>query len=114
MDNENTIQFIRGDTYAIQLTVKDANGDPYVPMPNDILTMTVREKDYRGLIVIQKISGDNDVIVIDGGWQITIQPNDTSELEYKSCVYDIELNMSGIIQTVIPLSKFILDKEVTY
>jgi hypothetical protein len=43
-----------------------------------------------------------------------LQPEDTADLPYGKYVYDIELDMDGIIQTVIPMSSFILDKEVTY
>lgn len=48
------------------------------------------------------------------GWSITLNPEDTADLAYGKYVYDIELDMDGVIQTVIPMSSFILDKEVTY
>ena len=111
---ENTIQFIRGDTYVTNILVKDAQGIEYVPSQDDVITMTVRANDHRGEIVIQKKTGDPSVEQYAGGWKITYNPADTSGLPYKTYVYDIELNMSGVVKTVIPLDKFILDKEVTY
>lgn len=111
---DHTIRFIRGDTYVVNLSVTDADGNLYIPRMSDILTMTVRLKDYKGEIVIQKKTGDADVVITDTGWKIIIQPADTSELLYRAYVYDIELNMLGVVKTVIPLNKFILDKEVTY
>lgn len=110
----NPIQFIRGDTYVVNLSIADSNGDPYIPQMGDTVTMTVRQKDHRGVVVIQKKTGDADVVVTETGWKIIIQPADTSTLPYQPYVYDIELNMSGVVKTVIPLDKFILDKEVTY
>lgn len=83
-------------------------------MVTDILTLTVRMNDYRGTIVFQKQTPSPDIIADAGGWDIIIQPEDTKDLPYKPYVYDIELNMSGVIQTVIPISPFSLDKEVTY
>ena len=111
---DHTIQFVRGDTHIISLSVTDANNNPYIPKETDVLKMTVRLNDYKGAVAIQKVSGDGDIIQTSSGWDITIQPEDTAELAYKPYVYDIELNMLGVVQTVIPYSKFILDKEVTY
>ena len=114
MANINAIRFIRGDTHVINLGVTDRNGNPYAPAAEDLITMTVRANDHRGDIVLQKRSGDGDVLLQAGGWKIVIQPSDTALLPYKNYVYDIELDMSGVIQTVIPLNNFVLDKEVTY
>lgn len=111
---DHTIRFIRGDTYVVNLEVKDSAGFPYVPLEADTITMTVRLNDYKGMIVIQKKTGDSDVAATETGWRIVLQPSDTSALQFRNYVYDMQLDMSGVIQTVIPLSKFILDKEMTY
>ena len=111
---DNAIQYVRGDTHVISLSVTDASGNPYIPKDTDIITMTVRANDYKGAIVLQKRSGDGDVIATAGGWEITLRPLDTEALLYRPYVYDIELNMLGVIQTVVPLSNFVMDKEVTY
>lgn len=110
----NTIRYVRGDTHILSLEVKDSNGNPYIPKETDIVTMTVRLNDYKGEIVIQKVSGDGSIIPTQTCWEITFLPADTATLLYKSYVYDIELNMDGIIQTVVPMSDFVIDKEVTY
>ena len=114
MTNENKIRFIRGDTHVIILEVTDGNDAAYIPEATDQITLTVRANDYRGEIVLQKNSGEPDIEQLASGWKITLQPEDTAELPYKTYVYDIQLNLSGVIQTVIPLSAFVLDKEVTY
>lgn len=111
---EYTIQYIRGDTYVVNLFVKNADGTAYVPQDTDIITMTVRAKGDRGPIVIQKTTGDADVAATPEGWIIVLQASDTAELVYVKYVYDVQLNMSGFIQTVIPINNFILQKEVTY
>lgn len=110
----NRIEYIRGDTYVVNLFVKNADGTAYIPQDTDIITMTVRAKGDRGPIVIQKTTGDADVAATPEGWIIVLQASDTAELQYISYVYDIQLDMLGGIQTVIPLSKLILKKEVTY
>jgi hypothetical protein len=51
---------------------------------------------------------------VTGGWQITLQPEDTADLEYQYYVYDIEVTLAdGYRQTIIPYSAFELTKEVT-
>lgn len=110
----NPIQFIRGDTYVVNIAVQDSLGEPYTPNPDDIITLTVRSMSHTGSIVIQKTTGSPDVISTDKGWIITIQPSDTSGLPYRDYVYDIQLKMGDVVQTIIPMNKFILNKEVTY
>lgn len=112
--NAHTIRFVRGDTHVIKVSATSPEGTPYVPLATDILTMTVRVKTDRGAIVIQKKTGDTDVITGDTGWQITIQPEDTAGFGYVDYVYDIQLKMGDVIKTIIPMSRFIIDKEVTY
>jgi hypothetical protein len=114
------IRFVRGDTHIINLEVSDSNGAAYSPGVDDTITMTVRSNDDTGTAVITKETGVAeegeipDVVASATGWSITLQPEDTADLPYGKYVYDIELDMDGIIQTVIPMSSFILDKEVTY
>ena len=111
----NTIQYTRGDTYPVPVVVINrATGNPYVPQAWDTITMTVRVNDHKGAIVIQKKTGDADVTATETGWTIILQPSDTSTLPYKNYVYDVQLDMAGVVKTVIPMSPFILDKEVTY
>lgn len=114
------IRFVRGDTHIINLEVSDSNGSAYAPGINDIITMTVRSNDDLGTAVITKETGiaeegeTPDVVASGTGWSITLHPEDTATLAYGKYVYDIELDMEGVIQTVIPMSSFILDREVTY
>lgn len=112
---DNSITIVRGDSRVLRIDVLDENGAAYNPAPLDTITMTVRKGSHRGEIVIQKETGDADVAVISGGWQITIQPEDTEELSYTLYFYDIEVTLEdGYKQTVIPYSSFNLVREVTY
>lgn len=110
----NNISFTRGDTKVIALDILDDRGYPYTPAANDILTMTVRDREEA--IVIQKITGHGtDVKHREGGWQITLQPADTSSLPYGQYFYDIQVVLEdGYTQTIIPYSTLTLLQEVTY
>ena len=111
---ENDIRFVRGDSYVFFLETVNANGTIYTPQITDTLTMTVRVGDENGAIALQKLSGTSDVVIVPGGWEVTIRPEDTSSLAYVDYVYDIELNLQGYVQTYNSMCKFNLRKEVTY
>ena len=109
----NNISFTRGDTKIIMLDVIDDRGLTYTPSANDILTMTVRDKQEN--IVIQKTSGDSDVLIKNSGWQITLKPADTSPLPFGQYFYDIQVVLEdGYTQTIIPYSTINLLQEATY
>ena len=109
----NNISFTRGDTKLIAVDVLDERGFPYTPASNDILTMTVRNKLDE--IVIEKKSKTADVVDVEGGWKVTIQPSDTTSLPYGQYFYDIQVGLEdGYTQTIIPYSTMNLLQEVTY
>lgn len=112
---DNTITHVRGDTRVLRIDVFDENGDAYNPAQLDEITMTVRKGSHRGEIVIQKQSGNEDVVIISGGWQITIQPEDTEGLPYTAYYYDVEVTLEdGYRQTIVTCSPFNITREVTY
>lgn len=111
----NEITMVRGDTLIIAVDILDENGAAYNPAVDDVVTLTIREWSDTGTVALQKTSGDADVDIVAGGWEITIQPADTADWEYISYVYDIEVTLAdGYKQTIIPYASFTLTREVTY
>lgn len=109
----NNIEFIRGDTKILLITVTDNNAAAYTPMPGDTLTMTVR--DDNGEKVIEKVSGDGSIAITEGKWKITINPSDTAALPFGNYIYDIQVELvNGYTQTIVPLSILTLKEEVSY
>ena len=110
----NNISFTRGDTKVIALDVMDDKGLSYTPATNDILTMTVRDREE--VEVIRKETGyGTDVMYKEGGLQITLRPEDTSSLPYGQYFYDIQVVLEdAYTQTIIPYSTMTLLQEVTY
>ena len=101
----------RGDTGAIRVAVSDAAGET-VPLANgDVIELTVRERlGASGKMLYKKVTD-----FIDGEALITIQPEDTSSLKFKTYVYDIQLSRAnGQVQTIIKPSQFEVGSEVTY
>ena len=105
LDGTN-ITITRGDTGIFSFAIKDANGQDY-DFSNDTVLFTVKANTYTTTIIFQKqvIYGEN----------IIIAPTDTAQLRYGEYVYDVQLTTAGgIVDTVIPPSKFIVKEEVTF
>jgi hypothetical protein len=111
----NELTMVRGDTLIIAVNVFDENGAAYNPAVDDEIIFTVREWSDEGEIALQYDQDDTNVSIVTGGWEITIDPEDTADLEYIGYVYDIEVTLAdGYKQTIIPYASFTLTREVTY
>ena len=108
IDKSGNITMIRGDTVEFDIVVQelDAQGESkeYVLQEGDVLTFTVKKTTKTKEVLIQKT-----------GAHITILPEDTQDLEYKTYKYDVQLTMAnGKVDTIIPPSNFIIKDEVTW
>lgn len=107
VDDDGTIEMIRGDTAEFDITITtevDGQVIPYELQEGDILTFTVKKSTKVADVLIQKF-GDH----------ITIEPEDTEELKYGGYKYDVQLTFAnGKVDTIIPPNNFILNEEVTW
>lgn len=107
----NTIRLTRGDTAYIEVPIKrlvDDELQDYTMQDGDTLIFTV--KDGKGL--------DSDASYIRkevrGFNTIHIAPVDTKTMKFGKYVYDVEIDTAnGDVFTVIPISDFVLEKEVS-
>lgn len=101
----NDIHITRGDSEGIG--IKFTN---YELQEDDVVELTVR-KDIRSEQVIHKIAEHME----DGSALITINPEDTEDLEFGCYVYDVQMTFaSGSIKTLVKPAKFFVGGEVTY
>lgn len=101
----NNISIIRGDSATITLSVTDANGEPYVILPTDSVTMMVRQTPTSEVVMSKTFT--------DG--TLNIAPADTSSLPCGNYVYDVQLvHEDGWTDTIIPVHQFVVLPEVTY
>lgn len=94
----------RGDSESIGVHL---NG--YTLAEGDKVEMTVRQS-LRGEVLLHKTVTEFQ----DNTALISILPEDTSELEFGSYVYDIQLTFGGSVKTIVTPSKFVIGGEVTY
>ena len=101
-----TIALTRGDTLQLTLTIVDLEGNEYIPIDGDVILFTLKKWYTSKNILVSKVI-DNESLIF------TIEPSDTSDLEFGDYVYDIQLTMgNGVVDTVIPRGKFRILPEV--
>lgn len=102
------IQLTRGDTaYLNVIVTKSSDSQTYTMKPEDTLTLTVKKTVNDSDFLLQK--------VVEGTNTIHILPEDTSELEYGSYKYDVQLNTEeGDVFTIIEPATFKILPEVTF
>lgn len=101
--NGNDIYITRGDTATFTLNLTQ-DGQPY-DYSDDTVVLTVRRNVHDSEILIQK--------TITYGNNVAIDPADTQNL-LGVYWYDIQLTTAGgVVDTVIPPSKFVVRADVT-
>ncbi|MEI6296281.1 MAG: hypothetical protein WCO84_01365 [bacterium] len=106
------ISMVRGDSET--MTISCTNSQTNLPVPfvtGDTVYFTVKEDAKFTQKKLQKIV----TAFVDGKAIINITPQDTKNLEFKNYVYDIQLTAyDTTVKTIIPISVFAVEKEVTY
>jgi len=102
----------RGDSEVIVIECSLEDGTEIPFLEGDTVYFTVKRSSLVDEIALQKIVTEFNE---DGNCIIEIAPNDTKDLEFRSYVYDIQLNRhDGTVTTIVPCSKFTVLEEVTY
>lgn len=106
------ISMIRGDSESLTISCSNEKGEKIPFVAGDIVYLTVKksainvEKAFQ--IVVTAFTEDGNAIM-------AIHHNDTKDLSFGIYVYDVQLSkLDGTVKTLIPLSKFVLEKEVTH
>jgi hypothetical protein len=108
----NTIYLTRGDSAAITITCEDQDGDDRDFQVGDTVYFTVKKSTRTAEKVFQKVITS---FTPDGEAVAEIIPSDTSSLHYGTYYYDIQLTtVEGKKITLIPVSEFEVEEEVTY
>lgn len=102
----------RGTTNAFVVVLTDEEGNPYVISDGDTVIFgvkrSIREKGYLFSKSITEYDKAN------GGYVISLVPEDTQELEFRDYVYDVGLQKStGEFYIVCPCDTFTIADAVT-
>ena len=98
------ISLTKGDNASFKVNIMEANGQIRQLFDDDVITLTVR-KTANSDIAFTK-TAENGVI--------NLVPTDTKSLAAGTYVYDIQLTtFGGNVYTIIPISYFEIQQEVT-
>ena len=98
------ISLTKGDNASFKVNIMEANGQIRQLFDDDIITLTVR-KTANSDVAFTK-TAENGVI--------NLVPTDTKSLAAGTYVYDIQLTtFGGNVYTIIPISYFEIQQEVT-
>lgn len=98
---ETNFKVVQGDTFVIQVTYEDPNGDP-IDLTSFSARMDVRNEPG-GKILCASITNDNG-ISIDGSngiLTITLSPSQTRRLTTPSAAYQLQIISTSDIYTTI-------------
>ena len=108
------IELIRGDTYQLKFQRK-LTDDTVITQKPDEMYMTFKRNYNEIGYVLQKRLSRNEIIFNedDNYYYVTIEPEDTNDLDYGSYVFDIETKVGKVVKTIV-LGKLKIKKEVTF
>lgn len=98
------ITMTRGDTVRIQVAI-DIDGEEYTPQEGDVVRFAAKKAwtDDEPCILI---TIPNDTLVL------TIEPNDTKELEFGAYNYDLQITFAnGDVATFVTKAKLKIEEE---
>ena len=92
------IELTRGDSASIVFSAIDGEGNEFEPVTGDKLTFAVAKKvgDTPIFSITNEYNGDSDAF-----WTILIEPEHTSELDFKTYVWDAQIQTQSSTVTII-------------
>lgn len=106
IDSNNNIRMTRGDSESITVSCEQwpfENGDE--------IRLTVRKSKHNSEKVMEKRVTE----FVDGKAIIEIQPADTSHMEFRDYIYDIQMKRAdGTVKTIVKPATFTISLEVSY
>lgn len=108
IDEDGTIHLTRGDTAKFSIFIQNGSSSgEYMIKETDTITFTVKRAITNSDFFVQKI--------IHGSNMLTLNPEDTKNMQYGKYLYDVQLeNEEHEIYTVIPPTTFDITGEITW
>jgi hypothetical protein len=106
---QTDVEIVRGTTNTFEITVTNANGEPYILGSNEKLLFGVKKShtDTKYIFVKTVRTGENGV------YTVTIYPEDTEKCECCKHFYDVAVQSGDNFFNVIEASFFHVRKNVT-
>lgn len=113
MPKEIDYEFKRGDTKVLKkFRPVDNSNIPLTLSENDKIYFTLKRGE-KGKKILQKTIGEGIILQDDGYYHITLNPEDTAELDAGSYRYDIELNVGNYLVSTLIEGEIVLLQDIT-
>lgn len=106
------LEFIRGDTQFIKFPLTSEDGNPIELNNNEKLYFTVKQNANSKKVLIQK-KYPTDMEYSEGYYYFTLTSQDTSNLNYGTYEFDIELKSDNYVRT-LAMGTLTLTEEITH
>ena len=104
--NGDTITLTKGDSFYTVLSLKNNDGETYVPQEGDVIKFGMKERATDEDVLIEKTI-PNDTLLLH------LSPHDTEDLKTRNYVYDIDITFAnGDKDTIINRGLFIIVEDV--
>lgn len=108
-------EFPRGDTKRFKFKLKDSAGVDLKLSVGDKLYVTVKKNANSKDVLIQKtLESGIELNDDDGYYYVTFKADDTSDLDYGTYGFDIELKTSTGLVKILVIGSITLTEEYTY
>lgn len=106
--------FVRGDTFEFKFQRKTKDKQVITEKP-DKMYFTVKNNDTENDYIFQKSLGDNTISYDEETYYyyVTIDPEDTNNLDYGTYYYDIEIITNNKVKT-ISIGTLSITSEITF
>lgn len=108
---QTDVEIVRGTTNTFEITLTNANGEPYILGSGEKLLFGVKknhsDKEYIFVKTVRNCDDDN------GKYTVTIHPEDTELCECCKYYYDVAVQSGDNFFNVIEASFFHIRKNIT-
>lgn len=104
------LKMVRGSTQVLEICVQAPDGGPYILLEGDVIRFGIKDPEGRGEYLVKKESRS----LLGGMTSVTIDPEDTIEMEPGRYCYDVGLQSGAAYFPIVKVSDFILEPNVTW
>lgn len=109
----STIHIIRGTTTSIDIALTNESGGAYLLQSNEILRFGVKVRaEHTDYTLVKELTAAD--LNSDGtAYTLTLEPEDTEDMEFMRYCYDVGLQSGTDYYNVIPCSDFVVEHNIT-
>lgn len=100
---DTLLEVVRGNNITWEMTVKNIEDESVPDITGATITFSVKEKKTDSSTLFTRTTGGSGIVLNDptnGKFRLSLIPSNTSSLTPKTYFFDIEMSLSGFIDTI--------------